>query len=82
MAQAITRPAPTIAASTQARPVLLLSFVWMLGGMLITTATAWWAIESGTMNRWAAGNPWFWVFSMVIWIAISLFFATLVRRVS
>ncbi|MGL4650596.1 MAG: Bax inhibitor-1/YccA family protein, partial [Caldilineaceae bacterium] len=33
-------------------------------------------------NRWAAGNPWFWVFSMVIWIAISLFFATLVRRVS
>lgn len=74
-------PTTSDAASARVRPVLVLSLLWMVGGMLVAALTARWATESGFMARWMAGNNWFWLISLVIWIAISFFFATLVRRV-
>jgi FtsH-binding integral membrane protein len=82
MAQAaIAQPSPMSGRAERARPVLVQSFLWMFLGMGIATFTSWWAIQSGTMNRWASSNEWFWLVSLLIWIAISLAFAPLVQRV-
>lgn len=74
-------PVSSDAASERVRPVLMLSLLWMVGGMGVAAFTARWATESGVMARWMLGNPWFWVVNLVIWLAISFFFVTLVRRV-